>query len=442
MKQVQSIDNQQESLSARRLALECLQAILEQKTPLEESFEHASANHTLEQRDKAFARHLVSTTMRYYGLILALNQHLLPKPLPKRAAMCQYIIYLGITQLLLLDTPPHAVVHTSVELAKRLRLNQTYVNLVNAVLRRVAERGRGMWRKLEKDQGNTPTWLWQKWEATYGITKTRAITRLHRQHPPLHLTCFEQAEYWLNQLDAELLPNGSLLLYPEQAINSLPGFVEGAWQVQDMAASLPATLFKKPLRHQLVYDLCAAPGGKTVQLAKQGANVVAVDQSAPRLKRLAENLARLGVTADIIISNVLTWEPTEQADAILLDAPCTATGTIRRHPDVAWLKSKEDVTAMALTQQRLLEKAYSLLKVGGELIYSTCSLQPEEGENAIGSFLKKHKTMQRLPFDDNDIPYGEPLLTKEGDIRLLPCYFETYGGVDGFFISRLVKTKG
>jgi len=257
------------------------------------------------------------------------------------------------------------------------------------------------------------------------------------------LSVKENAEGWAERLGGVLLPTGSIRLVERTAIRDLPGFNEGAWWVQDAAAALPARLLNaKP--GERVADLCAAPGGKTAQLAAAGADVLAVDRSAKRLKRLEETLARLGLKAS---TRAIDAEKLDEApfDAILLDAPCSATGTIRRHPDVAWTKSEEDIRKLSGLQTRLLDKAASLLKPGGRLVYCTCSLEAEEGERQAAEFLSRHPEFARQAITADEIGGLAECLTPEGDVRTLPCHLisseHDRGGLDGFFIARFVKNS-
>ena len=262
------------------------------------------------------------------------------------------------------------------------------------------------------------------------------------REPPLDLTLKDRSPpslaAWARRLDATPLPWGSLRRRRGGEIEALPGYGEGAWWVQDAAAALPVELLGE-VAGRTVHDLCAAPGGKTAQLAARGAEVVAVDRSAARLRRLEANLARLGVAATVACAAVETWGAAHarSADAVLLDAPCTATGTLRRHPDAGLRRMPADVAALAARQDRLLDGAVALLRPGGTLVYSTCSLQPEEGAARIDAALARHPDLARRPLSPADLFGQDRFVTAAGDLRTLPCHLDGMGGVDGFFAARL-----
>jgi 16S rRNA (cytosine967-C5)-methyltransferase len=226
----------------------------------------------------------------------------------------------------------------------------------------------------------------------------------------------------------------------------LPGFTEGQWWVQDAAAALPARLFGD-VAGKSVADLCAAPGGKTAQLAHAGARVTAVDRSPGRMARLGDNLARLALEAETVVADAAEWQGAKSGegfDGILIDAPCSSTGTIRRHPDVAWLRQETDIGALMALQKRLLQKAVVLLKPGGTLVYCTCSLEPEEGEQAIFALLAAEPAMRRVPIEAGEVAGLTEILTAEGELRTLPCHLPhpdpRFSGLDGFYAARLVKS--
>jgi 16S rRNA (cytosine967-C5)-methyltransferase len=285
---------------------------------------------------------------------------------------------------------------------------------------------------------NTPDWLWDSWVGAYGEDLTRAIAAAHLADPPLDITLMpgEDAAGWAEKLDAIILATGSLRRNSGGRVEDLPGYGDGKWWVQDAAAVLPVQLLGE-VAGMSVVDLCAAPGGKTAQLAAAGAKVVAVDRSVTRLKRLRENMKRLGLTADVIEADGKRWQPKTPVDVVLLDAPCSTTGTIRRHPDVAWLKSPDDVASLQAVQAAMLDNAPAMLKPGGTLIYCVCSLQPGEGEDQIDRFLVDHAAFTRQPVTDAEVV--AEFITPTGDVRTLPCHLQRDGGVDGFFIARLTK---
>jgi 16S rRNA (cytosine967-C5)-methyltransferase len=262
--------------------------------------------------------------------------------------------------------------------------------------------------------------------------------------PSLDLTVKSDAEQWASRLHGEVLPTGSVRTVLHGAVTMLPGFTEGQWWVQDAAAALPVRLFGD-IKGKSIADLCAAPGGKTAQLAQGGAHVTALDRSPARVARLRENLNRLSLQAETVVADAVEWAgPADGFDGILIDAPCTSTGTIRRHPDVAWLRQDSDIAAMIVLQQRLLRKSVSLLKPGGMLVYCTCSLEPEEGEQAVATLLAAEPALRRVPIEASEVSGLGEIITTDGDLRTLPSHLPhadpKLGGLDGFFATRLVKS--
>jgi 16S rRNA (cytosine967-C5)-methyltransferase len=426
-----------EAPTARDVALDLISAVLRRKRPLDDAIEDSAAMHQLSARDRAFARLLVATVLRRLGQIDALITECLNIPLAPRAALVQDILRLGIAQLLFLRTPPHAAVATSVDLAQS-RGFLSHKGLVNAVLRRLSVEGSERVEEQDAARLNTPAWLWRSWSRTYGERTARAIATAHLQEAPLDLTLRRDAETWREALDGVLLPTGTLRRAAGGALASLPGYVEGAWWVQDAAAALPARLFGD-IAGRDVIDLCAAPGGKTAQLATAGARVTAVDRSTRRLERLVANLQRLNLTVETVGTDALSWRPPHPVDAVLLDAPCSTTGAIRRHPDVPHLKFPEDVARLAVVQDNLLRAAIEMLQPGGLLVYCTCSLEPEEGPQRIESLLNSDAPVERVGIEPKEIGAEPEWLTAAGDLRTLPCHFQEYDGVDGFYCARLVK---
>ncbi len=422
-------------LPARAAALDLLSATLRRHRPLDESLDAHPGLEKLDGRDRAFARTLVATTLRRLGQIDALLVACIDRPLGHQNAVVEDVLRLGVCQLLFLETPAHAAVSTAVSLLKSRR-RAGHGGLVNAVLRRLGREGADLLRGQDAARLNTPDWLWDSWSTAYGEETCRAIAEAHLGEPPLDISVKEDAPGWAGKLGATLLPTGSLRLTPSGPVQALPGFAEGAWWVQDAAAALPARLLGdvKDLR---VVDLCAAPGGKTAQLAAAGARVTALDQSAGRLARLAKNMARLGLTVDTVTADAADWRPQEPADAVLLDAPCSATGTLRRHPDAAWLKRPQDIAALAALQDRLLDAAIAMLRPGGLLVYCTCSLQPEEGRERIARVTASGAPVEPVAIDPARIGGLAEAVEKDGTLRTLPHHLGTSGGMDGFFAACL-----
>ncbi len=423
---------------ARATALALLAAVLGQRRLLDEAFDAEPAVAGLAERDRAFARLLAAATLRRLGEIDALLARCLESPLLAKAARVQDVLRLGACQLLFLATPPHAAISTSVDLLKHGPL-AGYGGLVNAVLRRLDRDGRAWAAGQDAARLDTPDWLWQSWHAAYGEATARAIAEANLHEAPTDFTVAGDAAAWAERLDAELLPTGSLRRRGHGDLTQLPGFAEGHWWVQDAAAALPARLLGA-VQGKRVADLCAAPGGKTLQLAAAGARVTALDRSDKRLVRVAENLARLHLEAEIVTADATTWRPPAPFDAVLLDAPCSATGTLRRHPDGLWLKRPADVAKLALLQARLLEAACAMVTGGGTLVYCVCSLEPEEGIAQVGRLLASGAPFRRDPIRAGEVGGLAELLTPDGDLRTLPCHLAERGGMDAFYAARLVHT--
>ena len=424
---------------ARENAIKVLNQILSSRRSLEEVINLNSSYQQMEPRDRAFVRLLVATTLRRLGQIDALVRSYLKRPLPKKAQAVRDILRIGVAQIVLLETPTHAVVDTSVRLCGKTR-NPGQKGLVNAVLRKISLDGNEKFYSLDSALLNTPKWLWNNWQKTYGEKLCRAIAKAHLQLPPLNLTVKSDPGRWAKILNAELLPTGSLSFKPNGKVESLPGYDDGNWWVQDTAAALPARILLAATKHKKrlrILDLCAAPGGKTAQLASSGALVTAVDQSNKRLKVLRENLGRLNLTATVITADAENFSPPNSIDGILLDAPCSATGTIRRHPEILRIKTPDDVSRLFKKQAGLLSNAVDQLLPGGILVYSVCSLLSEEGVDVIEGILEKRDNIKRLVIDPKHFGLPQSLQTKDGDIQSLPCYLEEHGGMDGFFISCL-----
>ena len=448
-------------LAARAVAADSLAAILDRRRPLEEAFAAAPGYGALESRDRAFARLLLATTLRRLGQIDAMIKHCLERPLPRAARMAQHILRLGTAQLMFLGTPAHAAVSAAVDHADAAKLT-AHKKLINAVLRRITREGENLRDAQDEARLNTPGWLWDSWVGAYGETTARAIATAHLAEPPLDISLMpgEAAGDWAERLDATRLPSGSLRRPASLsgAIGELPGYDDGRWWVQDAAAALPAQLLLNALvktKAPRVADLCAAPGGKSMQLAAAlnnvtGTKLFAVDIGASRLARLRENLARLKLSAEVVQGDAGEWKPGDwnergALDGILLDAPCSATGTIRRHPDILRVKRPEDVAKIGPAQDRLLAHALSILKPGGVLVYAVCSLEPAEGPERIAALLRADPTLERLPVAPAEIGGLDALITKKGDLRTLPSQAAdparpALGGFDGFYAARLRKT--
>ncbi len=432
-------------LAARRVAAELLEGVLHRGRPLDEQLDGALAPRGLAQlpeRDRALVRRIVATVLRRLGTLRRLLDSLLSRGLPREAPRVETALLTGAAQIMFLDVPDHAAVDLSVRLVQADRRDNRYAGLVNAVLRRIA-RGEGIAAvaKLEPLDLDTPEWLLERWIKAYGDETAHAIARANRVEPPLDLTVKADPERWAAELGGIVTATGSVRLAAHGPISGLPGYGDGAWWVQDAAAALPVRLFGD-LTGRTAADLCAAPGGKTAQLAMAGAAVTAVDRAEARLGRLRENLTRLGIAATTVAAAAEDWKA-GPFDAVLVDAPCTSTGTIRRHPDIPWRKVPANVTSLAALQKRLLHNAITLTRPGGTVVYCTCSLEPEEGEDIIRAALADDPRIARKPLAASEFPGLEGFVTPDGDLRTLPCQWPNadarLSGLDGFYAARLQR---
>ena len=396
----------------------------------------------LEPRDRGLARLIAATVLRRLGELEAVLNGYLEKPLPKQKGALWPILLSGAAQLLFLETPPHAAVGLAVDQARRDRHAARYDKLVNALLRRVSREGAAALEGQDAVTLNVPAWMLQRWTSAYGAEEARRIAAASLNEAPLDITVKSAPEAWAERLGGEVLPTGSVRLEAGGRIEELPGYSDGAWWVQDAAASLPARLLG-PVAGKSVVDLCAAPGGKTAQLAGAGADVTAVDVSATRLQRLQGNLVRLGLKARLVEADAGEWASSHAFDGVLLDVPCTSTGTIRRHPDILRLKRPDDIAKLAEVQARLLDNAARLVAPGGVLVYCTCSLEPEEGVQQVERFLARNPGFSRAPIAPGEYGIAQYWLTADGDLRTLPYHLAAaspaLSGMDGFYAARIVR---
>jgi 16S rRNA (cytosine967-C5)-methyltransferase len=433
-------------LAARRIAADILDGVLHRRRTLDDQLEGAGAHpglKSLADRDRALMRRLVATILRRLGTLGHVLSRLLDRGVPTDAPRAQSALLIGAAQILWMDVPDHAAVDLSVRLVQSDRRAARYAGLVNAVLRRCAREGKAVVDDVKSQTLDVPPWLLARWIAQYGEATARAMAEALSHEPSLDLTVKSDASQWAARLHGEVLPTGTVRTLLHGSVTMLPGFTEGQWWVQDAAAALPARLFGD-IRDKNIADLCAAPGGKTAQLALAGARVTALDRSPARMTRLRENLARLSLEAETIVADAVEWQgPAESFDGILVDAPCTSTGTIRRHPDVAWLRQEADIAPLAALQKRLLQKAVTLLRPGGTLVYCTCSLEREEGEAAIAALLASETGLRRAPISTAEVAGIAEIVTADGDLRTLPCHLPhtdpRLAGLDGFYAARLVK---
>jgi 16S rRNA (cytosine967-C5)-methyltransferase len=434
-------------LAARRIAADVIDGVLHRHRTLDDQLDGTGAHPGLKQladRDRALMRRLVATTLRRLGTLGHLLSRLLDRGVPTDAPRAQSALLIGAAQILWMDVPDHAAVDLSVRLVQADRRAAKYAGLVNAVLRRCAREGAGLVAEVNGKALDVAPWLFQRWIAHYGEATANDIAEALGHEPSLDLTVKSEPAQWAARLHGETLPTDTVRALLHGSVTVLPGFSEGQWWVQDAAAALPARLFGD-LAGKAIVDLCAAPGGKTAQLAHGGARVTAVDRSPARMARLKGNMTRLQLEVETVVADAAEWQPAESGsfDGILVDAPCTSTGTIRRHPDVGWLRQAADIAVLSSLQKRLALKAASLLKPGGTLVYCTCSLEPEEGEQIIDGLLATEAGLRRVPITPAEVAGLAEIITPAGDLRTLPCHLPhqdpRLGGLDGFYAARLER---
>jgi len=420
-------------IPARAAALEILSEVLRKRRPLDAAIDAALVGANLSTRDAGFARAIASETLRRFGQLDALLHDFMPKqPPPHRAGPTLEILLSGACELLFLDVPAHAAVDTANRLAARDGKAVHFKSLINAVLRRISREGKEKIAAQDAVRLNTPDWLWTRWCDVYGEEITRKIADAHIRQAPLDLMVKDAVEI----PGTVALPGGMLRLCDSGRVDELPGYNEGDWWVQDFAASLPARLLGD-VSGKTVIDLCAAPGGKCAQLAAAGANVIAVEREHDRIARLKENLERLHLQAAIVEMDMCDFVPETPAPFVLLDASCSATGTIRRHPELPWIKAASDVTLCAQASGELLDAAAAMVAPGGLLVFAVCSLEPEEGVEQIEDFLLRNQQFRREPIAADELFGMNELITPQGDLRTLPCHLSERGGMDGFYAARL-----
>jgi 16S rRNA (cytosine967-C5)-methyltransferase len=433
-------------LKARLAASKILGAVVDRKTPLDGMLDHDNGNavyRDLNEADRALVRAILNSALRHLPHIDAMLACLLQSPLPEGARALQHVLAVAAAQILYLDIPDHSAVDLAVEQANRDPRSRRFASLVNAVLRRLVREKAELLATIPQTIPSIPKWFFDRLVTVYGRDQAMRIAEAQMLPAAIDVTVKSRPEHWATELNGALLPTGSIRLSLfDGSIPSLPGFSEGEWWVQDAAAAIPAQLFGD-LSGKLALDLCAAPGGKTAQMIAGGAKVTAIDQSASRLKRLQSNLARLGLEAATLVASAANYEADRLFDAVLLDAPCSSTGTTRRHPDVLWTKGPADIQKLAGVQENLLRHALTLVKPGGLLVFSNCSLDPMEGEDVIVRVLADFPDFRRVPIDRQNWPGLEEAISPLGEFRttpaMLPGVDGRAGGLDGFFASVLQR---
>ena len=440
-----------QGLVARLAAATMLAAVVDRQVPLDALVDAATGPEgerntfqRLSARDRALARAVVTVALRRRGAIERGLARFLDRPLPRRARQLHHLLHVAAAQIVFMDVPDRAAIDLAVDAAKGDTRSERFAGLVNAVLRRVAGAGDEI-RALPPAPEDVPPWLWKAWRRDYGRDKALRIVAALRDEPLLDLS--------LKAPDAErpegfALANGTWrVLDATTPVPGLAGYSEGGWWVQDAAAALPVALLGA-VKGRRVLDMCAAPGGKTAQLAARGAHVTALDRAPGRVERLRNNLDRLGLRADVMVADALEYEPpagTEGFDAVLLDAPCSSLGTLRRHPDVVWTKTEADVAALAELQERLLERACRLVRPGGTVVFANCSLMKREGEDVWRRFREGAEGVEPAPVEPAEV-FALPAVTGAGTLRTLPFHGfpasdgeatrERAAGMDGFFAAR------
>lgn len=431
-------------IAARMAAARLLAATIDAKTPLDGLTDHEHGHpqfRALDMRDRSLVRAILATALRHRVTIGKLISRRLEKPLPANATVLSHILHVAAAQILFLDIPDSAAVDLAVTHAKADPRTVRFSGLVNGVLRTLARAKAAELPEMLATTNDAPDWFVERLTAAYGAEQAKQILAAHRIEAPVDFTAKSDPAKWAEQLGGTVLPTGSIRIERLAGpVAELPGFSEGAWWVQDAAAALPARLFGD-VSGQRVADLCAAPGGKTAQLVLTGAKVTAVEASKSRLARLTGNLERLGLDADKVNADILVYEPEQLFDAALLDAPCSSTGTVRRHPDVLWTKSPADITKLAGVQRALLDATLKLVKPGGRIVFSNCSLDPEEGEALIAGFLADHKGKVELdPIRVGEVAGIDDFVTATGFLRTTPAGLDlgnpAISGLDGFFAAR------
>ncbi len=425
--------------ASRAAAAKLLAAVLDRKTSLDGMLDAENGNpayKALNDADRALVRAILNTALRHLPRIDAAITSLLQTPLPEGARALKHVLTVAAAQILYLDVPDHSAVDLAVEQANADPRNRRFAALVNALLRRMSREKADILERV-KDVPAMPDWFFKRLVAAYGKDAARAIAEAQLTPAAIDLTVKSDVAGWAGKLDGAVLPTGGVRLASfDGSVTALPGYEDGVWWVQDAAASLPARLFGD-LTGKTAVDLCAAPGGKTAQLILAGAEVTALDMSASRLKRLERNLERLKLKAKTIEANAGDFRSEELFDVALLDAPCSSTGTTRRHPDVLWVKDEADIAKLAGVQERLLRHALTLVKPGGRVVFSNCSLDPLEGEAVVSRILADTPGVERIPVVAADWPGLEAAVTPEGALRTTPAMLTMdapfASGLDGFY---------
>jgi len=421
-------------LALRLLAAERLGEVLKGA-----NFAPFSSSEIADGRDRALANRLVTTALRRHGQINLMIAKYLDRGIPKKSGPLEAILRLSLAHLVFLpELGDHSAIFLAVEAARKDTRSQPFAKLMNAVLRRA--QGEAHQLRHLPHQALFPDTLGPLWRDTYGEDAIEDFAEALVEGAPLDLTLKDNDPALVEALGATpLFADTVRITSRDKPVEALPGYAEGRWWVQDAAAAIPARLINLAPGSR-VLDLCAAPGGKTAQLVKAGYKVTALDSDAERMKRLGENLSRLGYAADLVTADALEWQPEGKFDAILLDAPCSATGTFRRHPEVVWHRSISDIAGRAAIQKRFITRSLGWLEKGSPLVYCVCSLEPQEGEEHL-AWLRERDDVALDPIQPSELPGLEAALRPDGTVRTRPGLLvpgET-GTLDGFFVARLTR---
>lgn len=430
-------------LVARKIAAKLLGSVLDEKKNLDALIDPQHGDHAylaLIDKDRALIRAILMICLRRKGQIDDALRQVLDRKTPKNATHLTHSLSVAVAQILFLDIPDSAAVDLAVTSIAEDRRTSRFSNLANAILRRLSREKEEILAGQDIGKLSMPPWFFKRLRKSFGKARAGEIAKILSEEAALDVTVKSDPESWAEKFSGITLPNGTVRLKPHGPIPEMEGYDEGEWWIQDAAASLPAKLLGN-ISGLKTADLCAAPGGKTAQLALAGAKVTSVEISASRQERLQANLSRLKLDANIVIADILEWQPEQLFDAVLLDAPCSSTGTVRRHPDIMWTKSADDITALALLQLQLWNKAIEFVKPGGIIVFSNCSLDREEGEDLYAKILSQRDDIEAFPIEADEMPGLDDAITGQGTLRTLPTYYPhqeaRMAGLDGFFAARL-----
>ena len=420
----------------RKKAIEILVKILENNKPLDNAFEESTKKSShfskLINEDKSFCRLLISTTLRNLISIDYLLTKFLSKPLNKTPLKVLMILRINVAQSFFLKTPDHAVVNTAVELC-----GKKWKGLVNGVSREIL-RNKDKAKKYLNESDKVPNWLLRRWKRDWGKNYDEIVTGHLNLNPPIDLYVKNNTNYWARKLNGKKLGNNSIRLFTPGLISNLEGYEQGEWWIQDYSSQIPVSLLEIQ-NNDDVLDLCAAPGGKTAQLISLGAKVTSIDNNKKRLFRLEQNLKRLDYKAIVKNKDIRNFSTQKTWSKIILDAPCSSTGTLRKNPEIMHQKEESDIVSLSKLQSDLLDTAWDLLKEGGTLLYCTCSLEKEEGEHQIENFIKRKKNSLLDKINNNEIDKKLNVSGQNKWLRIFPNSLNYEGGNDGFFIARIKK---